>query len=83
VFECKYYAGNLDIGLGREFVGLLADFSSARSARLVTNSSSNSIRVYLTEKIRYRLSEQLVPGKTPAEALFINAVAHDLRNRLK
>lgn len=83
VFECKYYAGNLDIGLGREFVGLLADFSSARSARLVTNSGSGSIRTYLTEKVKYRLNEQLVPGALAAETQFINAVADDLQNRLK
>lgn len=83
VFECKYYAGTLDIGVGREFVGLLADFSSARSARLVTNSASGSIRTYLTEKVRCRFNEQLVPGASAAETQFINAVADDLRNRLK
>jgi hypothetical protein len=83
VFECKYYAGNLDISLGREFVGLLADFSSTKVARLVTNSGSTSIRAYLTDRVKYRLTEQLVPGATAAEHQFINAVADDLQNRLR
>lgn len=83
VFECKYYATTLDIALGREFAGLLSDFSSAKSARLVTNSTSNSIRTFFTERVRYRLNDQLTPANPTAETQFIHSVADDLRNRLR
>jgi hypothetical protein len=82
VFECKFYGGNIGIGLGREFVGLLSDFSSAKSARLVTNSSSTSVRMYLTERVKFKINEQLIPGSAE-ESLFVNSVADDLRSRLR
>jgi hypothetical protein len=83
VFECKYYAHTLDIALGREFAGLLTDFSNAKSARLVTNSTSRSIRTFLTERVRYRLNDQLSPANPAAENQFVHSVADDLRNRLR
>jgi len=82
VFECKFYGGNLGLDLGREFVGLIADFSSAKSARLVTNSGSGSVRNYLTERVKLKVNDHLSPG-SPEETLFINAVADDMRNRLR
>lgn len=82
VFECKFYAGTIGIALGREFVGLLSDFSSAKSARPVTNSNSDSVRMYLTERVKLKLSQHLVPDSAE-EAMFINAVAEDLRSRLR
>ena len=83
VFECKYYANTLDIALGREFAGLLSDFSSTKSARLVTNSTSRSIRTFFTERVKYRLNDLISPSNTAAETQFIHSVADDLRNRLR
>ena len=82
VFECKFYSRNLDIGLGRELVGLITDFQSIKIARLVTNSDSASVRPYLRKRIKYKFNSNLVPSEPDLETEFINAVADDLRNRL-
>jgi len=82
VFECKFYSGNLGIRLGREFVGLLADFPSVKAARLATNAGPGSVRAYLASRVKYSLSDELVPGNPQAETQFINALIDDMRNRL-
>ena len=49
--ECKFYASNLRIGLGRAFVGLCSDLST-RECFFVTNSTSTSIEKLLTHQRR-------------------------------
>lgn len=83
VFEWKFYSHTLGIGLGREFAGLLTDFSSTKSARLVTNSTSSSIRMFFTERVKIRLNDHLDPNNPSAETRFVHAVADDLRSRLR
>lgn len=83
IFECKFYSSNLGISLGREFVGLLADFTNVPVARLVTNSDSPSVREYLRKKNRPKFNGALLPSNLAMETEFINAVADDIRTRLR
>jgi hypothetical protein len=47
-FECKYYAGNLQKGLGRAFVGLIDDMgSNLRLSGFCSNSVHPQLREYL------------------------------------
>jgi len=48
--ECKFYTSGLTLGLGRGFLGLLADISFKHGGRyFITNTSSASIEKLLTE----------------------------------
>ena len=82
VFECKCYTKYLGIGLGREFVGLKADFTSVPMARLVTNSESESIARFLKKTSRPKLTCRLDPNNSAMEQEFVCAVADELRNSL-
>lgn len=82
IFECKFYDKNLGIELGREFVGLRSDFTSVPLARLVTNSDSTSVALFLKKNNRPKLSRHLEPGNSNMENEFICAVADELRNSL-
>ncbi|MCE7982838.1 MAG: hypothetical protein DYG89_16775 [Caldilinea sp. CFX5] len=82
VFECKFYSDKLGIELGRELVGLVSDFRGLKVARLVTNSSSESVRKYLKDRVTYKLNESVTPANPEVEEEFIKAIADDLRNRL-
>jgi hypothetical protein len=82
IFECKFYDENLGLDLGREFVGLRSDFTSVPMARLVTNSDSESVALYLKKNNRPKLSRRIEPGNPGMEDEFIYAVADELRNSL-
>ena len=82
VFECKCYSNSLGIELGREFVGLKTDFSSVPMARLVTNSDSDSVALFLKKTSRPKLSVRLAPNNPAMEQEFVLAVADELRNSL-
>jgi hypothetical protein len=82
VFECKFYDKNLGIELGREFVGLRSDFTSVPMARLVTNSDSESVALFLKKNNRPKLSRRIEPGNANMEVEFVCAVADELRNSL-
>ena len=82
VFECKCYTKYLGIELGREFVGLKADFTSVPMARLVTNSQSDSVARFLRKTSRPKLTYRLDPNNSAMEQEFIYAVADELRNTL-
>ena len=82
IFECKFYDKNLGIELGREFVGLRSDFTSVPLARLVTNSDSASVALFLKKNSRPKLSRHLEPGSPSMENEFVYAIADELRNSL-
>jgi len=82
IFECKFYGKNLGIELGREFVGLRSDFTTVPMARLVTNSASDSISLFLKKNSRPKMSRYIEPGNVTMEDEFVYAVADELRNSL-
>jgi hypothetical protein len=82
LFECKCYSNSLGIELGREFVGLKMDFTSVPMARLVTNSASDSVALFLKKNNRPRASFCLAPDNPAMEEEFVYAVADELRNTL-
>jgi hypothetical protein len=82
IFECKFYDKNLGIELGREFVGLRSDFTSVPIARLVTNSDSDSVALFLKKNNRPKMSRHIEPGNADMETEFVYALADELRNSL-
>jgi len=82
VFECKFYDKNLGIELGRDFVGLRSDFTSVPLARMVTNSDSESVALFLKKNNRPKLSKRIEPSNQNMEDEFIYAMADELRNSL-
>ena len=82
LFECKCYSNSLGIELGREFVGLKTDFASVPMARLVTNSDSNSVALFLKKTARPKLTVRLTADSPDMEQEFVFAVADELRNCL-
>ena len=82
IFECKCYSNNLGIELGREFVGLRADFSSVPMARLVSNADSQNVSLFLRGNSRPKMTPLLTPQNAEMEQEFIYAIADELRNSL-
>lgn len=70
--ECKFYASNIGLFLGRGFVGLCSDLS-ARESFFVTNSTSTSVEKLLVHK-RLKWASQLQPSQTVIVERFRNAV---------
>jgi hypothetical protein len=70
--ECKFYASNISLFLGRGFVGLCSDLS-ARESFFVTNSTSNSVQKLLVHK-RLKWESQLQPIQAVNVERFRNAV---------
>jgi hypothetical protein len=70
--ECKFYASNLQLGLGRAFVGLCSDLSS-RECLFVTNSTSISIEKLLTHQ-RKKWESQLLPNQQIVVDRFRNSL---------
>ena len=63
-------------------MGLKTDFSSVPMARLVTNSDSDSVALFLKKTSRPKLSVRLAPNNPAMEQEFVLAVADELRNSL-
>ena len=70
--ECKFYASNISLFLGRGFVGLCSDLS-ARESFFVTNSASDSVQKLLVHK-RLKWESQLQPSETVNVERFQNAI---------
>jgi hypothetical protein len=61
--ECKFYTGNLKLGLGRGFLGLVADIPYQYGERyFVMNTTSDSVAKLLL-KHKKKLSHDLVPNQ--------------------
>lgn len=79
-WECKFYAGNLDKALGREFVGLIDDMgSNMRLSGLCSNSTHAQLRKYLQPQRRPHPHFQLTPLEPCNVEIFVNLVKAELK----
>jgi len=79
-WECKFYAGNLDKGLGRAFVGLIDDMgSNLRLSGMCSNSSHPQLRKYFQPDRRPYPHFRLTPLETSNEDIFVNQIKGELK----
>jgi len=79
-WECKFYAGNLQKGLGRAFVGLVDDMgSNIRLVGFCSNSAHPQLRDYFQPQRRPHPHFHLTPLEPSNEAIFVNLVKAELK----
>src|SRR5216684_749376 len=79
-WECKFYAGNLDKGLGRAFVGLIDDMgSNVRLSGFCSNSSHPQLRDYFQLQRRPHPHFFLTPLYPSNENIFVNQIKGALK----
>jgi hypothetical protein len=79
-WECKFYAGNLQKGLGRAFVGLMDDMgSNVRLNGLCTNSQHAQLRHYFQPQRRPYPHFRLTPLEPSNEDIFVNQIKGELK----
>jgi hypothetical protein len=72
-WECKFYASNLDKGLGRAFVGLIEDMgTNIRTSGLCSNSTHVQLKRYLRSQNRPYPYFRLTPLEPSNEDIFVN-----------
>ena len=79
-WECKFYAGNLQKGLGRAFVGLIDDMgSNIRLNGLCSNSAHPQLRLYFQPQRRPHPHFRLTPLEPSNEDIFVNQIKGELK----
>ena len=79
-WECKFYAGSLQKGLGRAFVGLIDDMgSNLRLSGLCSNSSHPQLRNYFEPQRRPYPHFLLTPLQPSNEDVFVNQIKGELK----
>jgi hypothetical protein len=79
-WECKFYAGNLQKGLGRAFVGLIDDMgSNVRLNGLCSNSQHVQLRDYFQPQRRPHPHFRLTPLEPSNEDIFANQIKGELK----
>jgi len=79
-WECKFYGGNLDKGLGRAFVGLFADMGTKyRLSGFCSNSTHPQLKDYFSLKGRPFPHFRLTPLEPSNEDIFVNQVKGELK----
>jgi hypothetical protein len=79
-WECKFYAGNLQKGLGRAFVGLIDDMgSNVRLSGLCSNSDHLQLRDYFEPQRRPYPHFHLTPLQPSNEDIFVNLIKGELK----
>lgn len=79
-WECKFYAGNLQKGLGRAFVGLVDDLgTNLRVSGLCSNSVHPQLRDYFQPQRRPYPNFQLTPLQPSNENIFVNQIKAELK----
>ncbi len=79
-WECKFFAGNLDKGLGRAFVGLVEDLgNNIRTNGLCSNSTHAQLKRYLKGKNRPYPYFNLTPLEASNEDIFVNVLKSELK----
>lgn len=79
-WECKFYAGNLQKGLGRAFVGLIHDMgSNVRLSGLCSNSQHPQLRDYFAPRGRPHPHFKLTPLDPSNEDVFVNQIKGALK----
>jgi hypothetical protein len=78
--ECKFYTpANLGLNLARSFVGLGSDISSRCDTYFVTNTSSQSVELFLAEKGKNWFRD-VVPTALNDTGLLVNQFQRTFRN---
>lgn len=79
-WECKFYAGNLQKGLGRAFVGLMDDMgTNTRISGLCSNSQHPQLQEYFQPQRRPYAHFQLTPLYPSNESMFVNQIKMELK----
>jgi len=79
-WECKFYAGNLQKGLGRAFVGLIDDMgANVRLNGLCSNSFHPQLRNYFQPRRRPHPHFRLTPLDPSNEDIFVNQIKGELK----
>ncbi len=79
-WECKFYAGNLQKGLGRAFVGLIDDMGgNVRLNGLCSNSVHPQLRSYFRPRRRPHPHFHLTPLEPSNEDIFVNQIKGELK----
>lgn len=77
--ECKFYtAAPPSIAQGREFVGLLSDFTGTRMNAFVSNRAAKNLGKYFANKSRIDPFTDLTPDNPNTENMFICKIEHAL-----
>lgn len=79
--ECKYYGDKLPLHLGREFVGLCAEFAM-RAKVIVSNKDSDDIHTLIT-KHKGTENFNLTPLEPDGVDMFVRWIANEFRQVLK
>lgn len=79
-WECKFYAGNLQKGLGRAFVGLIDDMgSNIRLTGFCSNSAHPQLRDYFQPQRRPHPHFYLSPLHPSNEDIFVNLIKAEIK----
>lgn len=79
-WECKFYAANLQKGLGRAFVGLIDDMgTNVRLSGLCSNSFHAQLRSYFKPRRRPHPHFRLTPLESSNEDIFVNQIKGELK----
>jgi hypothetical protein len=79
-WECKFYAGNLQKGLGRAYVGLIDDMgTNIRLSGLCSNAMHPQLRQYFQPQRRPYPHFRLTPLETSNEDIFVNQIKGELK----
>lgn len=73
MIECKFYqAAPPGIALGRQFVGLVSDFTGRKMNAFVSNKGTKSLNCFLAYKKKIEPFTDLIPGGQAAERFVKN-----------
>ncbi len=79
-WECKFYAGTLDKGLGRAFVGLMDDMgSNARLCGMCSNALGAQLSKYFKPQRRPHPHFKLTPLESSNQDIFVNQLKGELK----
>jgi hypothetical protein len=83
IFECKFYESSTPgVNLARTFVGLKVDVGSLELAGFISNTTTDGLKSYLSNRSRPR-PFHLKPSDHDDEELFIRNMEHDLKRWCK
>lgn len=79
-WECKFYAGNLQKGLGRAYVGLIDDMgTNIRLSGLCSNAVHPQLRQYFQPQRRPYPHFRVTPLEPSNEDIFVNQIKGELK----
>lgn len=82
-FECKCYDSNLDMNLGRAFVGLVSDCGSLRACDFLTNGRSRNLAAYFSKRGRPGVYFDVSPVVPQSAERFVGNLEQVLRQWAK